>query len=230
MLGRIRLRRGAVFALTAAIGLAAIGGISVATGAIPSGDGTVHACYGNGDGSLRVRDVEAGKPCPRNFSPIEWSQQGPAGTPGQDGADGQDGAPGPRGPSDIYTTYRQFADSLPDTSDPYDDLFSFGREPVLKLDVPAGSYDIQAKGFANGDAGNVGCVLVAEQNVDGTIATLPNNFTAESLVMQVTHVFDNPGRIELRCTDYGGNGQRHLKWIKLHATKVETIHVLDGTP
>lgn len=229
MLGRIRLRRGAAFALTAAIGLAAIGGISVATGAIPSGDGTIHACYGKSGGAVRVIDAFVTN-CKSGETALTWNQRGPQGAPGQNGQDGQDGAPGPRGPSDIYTTYRQFADSLPDTSDPYDDLFSFGREPVLKLDVPAGSYDIQAKGFANGDAGNVGCVLVAGQNVDGTIATLPNNFTAESLVMQVTHVFDNPGRIELRCTDYGGNGQRHLKWIKLHATKVETIHVLDGTP
>jgi hypothetical protein len=101
--------------------------------------------------------------------------------------------------------------------------------------VPAGSYDIQAKGFANGDAGNVGCVLVAGENTDGSIASLPDDFTAEPLVMQVTHTFAAPGTIELRCTDYGETSSqgasspvhlvRHLKWAKLHATEVETIHV-----
>jgi hypothetical protein len=231
---RFRLRRGAAIAVTTAAVLAAAVAASVATGAITSGNGTIHACYSNGDGSLRVHDVEAGKPCPKNFSPIEWSQQGPAGAPGQDGADGQDGAPGPRGPSDIYTTYRDDIDNLPDTSDDYG-VFDFGREPVLTLNVPAGSYDIQAKGFANGAKGNVGCVLVAGENIDGSIASLPDDFTAEPLVMQVTHTFAAPGTIELRCTDYGETSSqgssspvplvRHLKWAKLHATKVETIHV-----
>jgi hypothetical protein len=218
----------------AVIGLPiALLGAGVATGAFPGVDGKISACYGS-DGSLRVIDTEAGKACPKGWKPLAWNQQGPAGSPGQDGTDGQDGVPGPRGPSDIYTTYKDDIDDLPDTSDDYG-VFDFGREPVLTLDVPAGSYDIQAKGFANGDAGNVGCVLVAGENIDGSIASLPDNFTAEPLVMQVTHTFAGPGTIELRCTDYGetifvGGGSpvhliRHLKWAKLQATQVETIHV-----
>jgi hypothetical protein len=96
-LTQLRLRRGAILAATVAAVLAAVSVASVATGAIPSGDGTIHAYFGNGDGSLRVRDVEAGKRCPKNFSPIEWSQQGPAGAPGQDGQDGDDGQDGQDG-------------------------------------------------------------------------------------------------------------------------------------
>jgi len=213
--------------------LAALLGAGIATGAIPGVDGKINACYGT-DGSLRVIDKEAGKTCPKGWTQLVWNQQGPAGSPGQDGMDGQDGAPGTRGPSDIYTTYADDIDNLPDTFDDYG-VFDFGREPVLTLDVPAGSYDIQAKGFANGDAGNVGCVLVAGENIDGSMASLPDNFTAEPLVMQVTHTFAAPGTIELRCTDYGETSSqggsspvrlvRHLKWAKLQATKVETIHV-----
>jgi hypothetical protein len=92
MSNQLRLRRGATIAITTATALAAAGVVSVATGAIPSGDGTIHACYGNGDGSLRV--VDEGKTCPRNFNPISWSEQGPQ---GPQGPQGQQGEPGPQG-------------------------------------------------------------------------------------------------------------------------------------
>ena len=100
MVGRLRFRRGAVIAVATAGGLAAVGVVSVATGAIPGGDGKINACYANGNGELRV--VDEGKACPKNWSPLNWNQQGvqgPLGTPGQDGQPGPQGEQGPQGPS-----------------------------------------------------------------------------------------------------------------------------------
>jgi hypothetical protein len=225
MLRQFRPRRGATITVATVGALAAVGGVSVATGAIPGADGKINACYSNGDGTVRI--VDEGKSCSKNFVPISWNQQGPAGVPGRDGADGQDGqdgAPGERGlrgPSNVYGTFKDAVSDLPDSFDNYG-IFNFGREPIVTLSLPAGSFHIQAKGFANGEAGNVGCVLVAGQNIDGSLASLPGDRTVEPLVMQVLHHFTEPGQVELRCTDYGET-VRGLHWIKVHATQVESI-------
>jgi hypothetical protein len=141
--------------------------------------------------------------------------QGPA------GPKGDQGAPGSSGSSTVYGTFKNQVADLPDGVDDYG-VFDFGSEPIVTLPLPAGSFHIQAKGFANGEAGNVGCVLVAGQNVDGSLATLPGDRTVEPLVMQVLHQFSEPGQAELRCTDYGGS-TRGLFWIKVHATQVDAI-------
>jgi hypothetical protein len=240
VLAQLRLRRGAILAATVAAVLAAVGVVSVATGAIPSGDGTIHACYGNGDGSLRVRDVEAGKPCPKNFSPIEWSQQGPAGAPGQPGPQGQQGPQGPqgaqgpqgeqgeqgpRGPSKVFGTFKDFIGQIPDSFQFYDigdAVFSSGREPVVTLDLPPGLYHIQAKAVSHAGTGGGGneaidCALAAEQNID-----LSQEEGRGTLTMQVLHGFAQPGTVELRCTDRGQINSS-LYWVKIHATQVESI-------
>jgi hypothetical protein len=92
MLERVR---GTTITVITASALAAIGVASVATGAIPSGNGTIYACYGTGDGSVRL--VEEGQSCPRNFNPITWSQQGPQGLKGDKGDKGDQGPQGPPG-------------------------------------------------------------------------------------------------------------------------------------
>lgn len=143
---RFRLRSGATIAATTATVLAAVGVVSVATGAIPSGDGTINACYGN-DGSVRVIDKEAGKSCPKNWTPLSWSQrglQGPPGepgAPGEDGTDGQDGAAGPSGPKgDPGVSTAKFA-SADDLSLHNDGGF---LTKVASRNVPAGSWAITA--------------------------------------------------------------------------------------
>ena len=146
---------------------------------------------------------------------------GPQGLQGPIGPSGSQGQTGPRGPSNVYARFKDEVADLPDTFDGYG-AFAFGREAIVTLPLPAGSFHIQAKGFAYGTAGNVGCVLVAGPNVDGSLATLPSDYAVEPLVLQVLHQFSSPGNAELRCTDYGG-GTRGLFWIKVHATQVESI-------
>lgn len=62
-----------------AIAMAAVvGGASTAfvMAAIPSSDGTIHACYDKTGGKLNVIDSEAGKTCTNKQNPISWSQNG----------------------------------------------------------------------------------------------------------------------------------------------------------
>src|SRR5262245_10475108 len=63
--------------------------------AIPSSDGTIHACYSKKRGALRV--VPEGQTCRRSETLLTWKQkgaQGDQGAPGANGADGAAGAPG----------------------------------------------------------------------------------------------------------------------------------------
>jgi hypothetical protein len=67
------------------------GGVAVAS--IPDGNGVVHACYHNSNGSVRIIDSTSAS-CGNNESAISWSQVGPTGPTGADGADGADGVSG----------------------------------------------------------------------------------------------------------------------------------------
>jgi hypothetical protein len=93
-----RLHKRAAVAIATAAALAAVGVVSVATGAIPSGsDGVINACYSS-DGSLRVIDKDAGKTCNKGWTELSWNQTGPQGPQGLPGQNGEVGAPGPQGP------------------------------------------------------------------------------------------------------------------------------------
>ena len=76
----------------------------MAWAAIPDGSGTIHACYGTADKSLRVLDSGT---CGNGEAPVAWSQagvqgaqglQGPQGPQGPQGERGSAGAQGPQGP------------------------------------------------------------------------------------------------------------------------------------
>ena len=99
---RINVMRPAL-ALAAVIALSA--GIGVATGAIPSADGKIRACFAKDGGRLRVIDKAAGQKCKSSEKGLVWNEQGPRGRPGfpgpagPTGAAGKDGAPGAPGRS-----------------------------------------------------------------------------------------------------------------------------------
>ena len=96
------LRSRAAAAVTAA---ALTGGVFATTSAMASHDAdTVHGCYHNRTGALRV--VDAASACHANSeSPIEWNRQGqpglqgPAGPAGDTGPAGPAGDTGPAGPA-----------------------------------------------------------------------------------------------------------------------------------
>lgn len=82
----------------------AAGGFSYA--AIPSADGTIHGCYDEARGTLRVVDAEepGGGRCPDGEEALSWSQQGPTGPAG---AQGPAGTPGPAGPTGGFKGIRR---------------------------------------------------------------------------------------------------------------------------
>jgi Collagen triple helix repeat (20 copies) len=95
--------RAARFALPVCVTVALCLGVGVATGAIPSSDGKISACYTKVGGVVRVIDVEKSPPqkCTTHENAISWNQTGPpgpAGPPGPPGPKGDQGDPGPAGP------------------------------------------------------------------------------------------------------------------------------------
>jgi type VI secretion system Hcp family effector len=121
--------------LAAALGA----GTAVAVAAIPSSDGTIHACYattGTTQGVLRVIDADANQTCSTNEATLNFSQtgpQGPQGDPGPPGdSGGSDTSGGNFGGVDTGTTTQP--------GGPNADIF-------LKLDgVPGDSTDDRHKG------------------------------------------------------------------------------------
>lgn len=78
------------------IALAALAAAAVVAGAayatIPDGDGTIHGCYANKGGALRVVDLSTNESCRPFETPIEWNEQGPEGDRGEPGPPGPAGA------------------------------------------------------------------------------------------------------------------------------------------
>jgi hypothetical protein len=140
------LMRGArtLVALAAILALALA--VGVATGSIPSGDGTIHGCYkAPPDGNLRVIDADQGQVCKNNETALNWNQRGPAGPPGPQGPPGPPGAKGDRGPTGatgpagvggkVFETFKDLS-GVPD-----------GNETtVASLALPTGTYVVFAKG------------------------------------------------------------------------------------
>jgi hypothetical protein len=77
----------------------------IASAAIPSADGTIHACYNLGRGTFRVVDADGpgGGRCPDTETALSWNQKGPA---GPQGGPGPQGPPGPAGPQGSFKGIR----------------------------------------------------------------------------------------------------------------------------
>ncbi len=92
-----RFRRAGV----ALIGMALFATSAAAVASIPDPYGTIHACYANKSGALRVID-SAEASCAAKETALEWGfsgQAGPAGPEGPAGAQGPQGPAGPPGPA-----------------------------------------------------------------------------------------------------------------------------------
>jgi hypothetical protein len=85
------MKRDIVAAAAGAIAATVAGGVAWA--AIPGPGGVIQGCYDSG-GNVKV--VEA-LPCPRNYTPFQWNQQGLQGLQGLTGDKGEPGAAGSDG-------------------------------------------------------------------------------------------------------------------------------------
>jgi type VI secretion system secreted protein Hcp len=120
---------------------ALIAGGAVALGAIPSSDGTIHACYATGGaptGALRI--VDEGVSCGTGETAISWNQRGPAGPAGPAGPTGPTGDTGTSGSGSTGSTGSDTGSVDTQAGGPSADIF-------LKLDGISGeSTDDKHKG------------------------------------------------------------------------------------
>jgi type VI secretion system secreted protein Hcp len=122
---------------------AALGaGAAVGLGAIPSADGTIHACLNPAStppGQVRIIDA-ATQQCAAGEQPLVWNQQGPPGPPGPQGPTGPQGDPGPAGGGTSTSTTTNDSFSTPSQAGgPNADMF-------LKLEgIPGESTDDKHK-------------------------------------------------------------------------------------
>jgi hypothetical protein len=87
--------------IVAAVGLLAGFGGRVAWSAIPDGN-TIHGCYKNDTGVLRVIDPSTGGACnPKSETALDWTQTGTQGLQGIQGPQGSQGATGSAGPNGV---------------------------------------------------------------------------------------------------------------------------------
>jgi len=91
----------AYISILATVGLLAGFGGRVAWAAIPDGN-TIHGCYTNDTGVLRVIDPSAGGACKqKSETALNWSQTGTQGIQGIQGPQGPKGDSGPNGPDGV---------------------------------------------------------------------------------------------------------------------------------
>lgn len=152
-----------------ALGLAGLFGAGLAYSAIPETDGSIHACYDNTSGALRVIDPGAGQECrPGSETALNWNQKGPAGAQGPPGpaipAGSTPELPSARDPAAVDNpvgklaprTLRRLDESIKGEPTKVFSVFNDkgGLLPpdespeltVLRLPLPAGKYVVIAKG------------------------------------------------------------------------------------
>ena len=93
-------RRLAYISIAALVGLLAGFGGRVAWAAIPDGN-TIHVCYTNDTGVVRVIDPSTGGACKKSEKALNWAQTGTQGIQGIQGTQGPQGTSGPNGPNGV---------------------------------------------------------------------------------------------------------------------------------
>jgi type VI secretion system secreted protein Hcp len=114
--------------------IAALGaGAAVGVAAIPSANGTIHACVNTTTGAVRIIDAETGGACvaANNEKEVPWNQQGPPGPAGPQGDVGPQGATGDSGSGSGSSSSNNSFSTPSQAGGPNADMF-------LKLDGIAG--------------------------------------------------------------------------------------------
>lgn len=241
-LGRFKQAVGLGGALTLLIAAGA------AYAAIPDGN-TIHGCYHDASGQLRVTAVSGN--CQVRETAISWNQQGPKGADGDQGDPGPEGPQGPVGPvgpkgdqGDPGPEGPQGPQGLqgpqgePGTSAGDQVFFAHGtgdagsaesRTFTRTLAVPAGSYVIRAE--INADSGTPGTPVTTFVFCD-----LPSNTGRTEHLIQLSEITEfrayayaaftsavttDGGSIDFTC--FNGSAGRVRIYVSLLATKVASV-------
>jgi hypothetical protein len=209
---RITLTRAALVAALV------LGGGGVAAAAIPSGDGSISACYKTSGGAVRV--IDAGTACAANETPLKWNQTGPK------GATGPAGPQGPAGPSMVRAHYK--------TGVWYTDT---EYETIAWVNMPKGKHHVSAKAtvyisemlgehFAAvncrlyQDPGNGAQMIALDQSQVEVSDDGPDLATIS--LEGLANVTTSLQALKLQCKDDGGVGGMivRLEQVKLFAQEI----------
>lgn len=145
----IKLTRARAAVLVAVLATALVG---ASYAAIPGSNGTISACR-DGQGRLKVIDVEAGQACPAGQVPLNWNQQGPA---------------GPQGPSGLV----QGVNVVGGGPNPSPSLQFFGAPVAITVTTPTQRVFVDAtNGFGAGGVGGSGLNLFICHRKPGSFIT-----------------------------------------------------------
>ena len=186
----------------------------VAYAAVPGAGADIKACYATTNGLLGIphskgdlRVVDTSESCRSYEESISWSQHGvpgPAGPTGARGATGETGATGPAGPATPPKSVLAQHDGIVDVS-------HFPTIEVLRVDLPAGTWALVAKGVSYNFG--VSCELTDPEGdrIDSTATSFPVGDTGSfSLAGQA--VISTPGTVALNCN---GNATSHDSLVDL---------------
>lgn len=192
----------------AALFVSATGAVALAS--IPAAGGVINGCYTTANsllaakGSLRV--IDDGERCRANERALPWNQigpqgdpgePGPAGPPGADGAAGEQGPRGEPGPSVAYSAGRGGYQFVGDAD-----------TVIASVDVPAGSYVLQASATASNIhdlKGSSGFCLINDRHRSDF--ALPNAVGMQTSVTQIgVRVFAEPTTVRVICKSSGNTG------------------------
>lgn len=194
---------------------------SVSYAAIPSLNGTIHACL-DSKGALKVIDVETGGTCAADKKLLTWNQRGSQGDPGPQGSQGIQGPQGASGPSDAYV------ERAPDLG-----LAGLWYpSTVASVDLPAGKYVIFAKVWLHNPQARVDhkCTLVAGNDQDEQVLETGVNdnqvnidLLEDQISLMTAHEFASPGAASVICSSKWG--QTTVKKPVITAIKVGNLTI-----
>jgi hypothetical protein len=214
------------------------GGIAFAT--IPDGSGVIHACYTKSGGSLRVIDSSVTS-CGQNETALTWNNVGPRGPQGLPGPQGPVGPAGPQGPEGATGPAAPQGPAGPEgaqgpagpSGDGGHAYFTFveniggldfpGRD-ILHLDVPAGSYVINASIGARNvvdTAEIMTCSLSTGDANSVALTTVGDDAFGDTIPLQDVLVTNSPATITVHCRSFGVNVDR----ADLTAVKVADVTI-----
>jgi len=194
--------------------------------------GVINACVNILTGSLRV--VAPGRACHRYEVPVSWNQQGPrgpAGIPGAQGLPGSPGVPGPAGVSGVTGPAYYTESRTPATVGT-----SFGS--ILHLDVPAGSYVVNATVLVNNlgfsrvpvlcvIASPTGSGVIAGVQLENEVPQTEGRASGATLPVGFATTLATAGRLDLVCQSNTGPGgaTASADQSSMTAITVADIHV-----
>ena len=215
-----RLRYAGI-AVTAAVGLSAIGAVAFA--AIPDPSGKINSCYDKAFGSLRVSDPTSNDPftgkCRTAFeTPLAWNQTGPQGPPGAKGDPGAAGAQGVKGDTGAQGPQgEQGPQGAKGDTGPSGVRFTAGlltsptisdnRVTVVSLSLPAGTYLVQ--GTVEVDAldgldADGECTVGNGRGANFHLVGSATNKAASMESVQSTITLATAGSVDLSCVKFSG--------------------------